>query len=242
MESIVLNLEPREVTGKAVKHLRKEGVVPAVIHDHGKDSVVVMASQVDIDKAYKQAGKHHPINLKAGTKNYTALIKDVDFDPKKNLLRHVVFGAVKAGEKVTAEIPIHIVFDEGNDASPAERAGLVVLTQLDTVEVEALPKDLPDAIEVNGESLVEVGDQLTVADLKVPANVTIKTEEHHSLATAFEPSALQAANDEAGGDEEVTETENPEGEAVADAVEGGEQAAETQTEKAGAKEEKKEDK
>jgi large subunit ribosomal protein L25 len=237
MESIVLNLEPRDVTGKSVKRLRDEGFIPAVIHDHGKDSVVVMASTIEVSKAYKQAGKHHPIDLKAGSKNYTALIKDVDFDPKKNLLRHVVFGAVKAGEKVTAEIPVRIVFDEGNDASPAERAGLVVLTQLDSVEVEALPKDLPDVIEINGETLVEVGDQLTVADLKVPANVTVKTEEHHSIATAFEPSALQAANDDAGGDEEeVTETENPEGETVADAVEGGEENADT---KAEAKEEKK---
>lgn len=240
MESIVLNLEPREVTGKAVRRLRDQGLVPAVIHDHGKDSVVVMAPYADIAKAYQHAGKHHPINLKAGSKNYTALIKTAEFDPKKHLLRHVVFGAVKANEKVTAEIPVHIVFDEGNDASPAERAGLVVLTQLDTVEVEALPKDLPDALQVSGETLVEVGDQITVADLRVPANVIVKTEEHHSIATAFEPSALQAANDDAGGgEEEVTETENPEGETVADAVEGGEENADTAAE---AKEEKKEDK
>jgi large subunit ribosomal protein L25 len=237
MESIVLNLEPREVTGKAVRRLRDQGMIPAVIHDHGKESVIVMASYVDVAKAYQQAGKHHPINLKAGSKNYTALIKTVEFDPKKHLLRHVVFGAVKANEKVTAEIPVHIVFDEGNDASPAERAGLVVLTQLDTIEVEALPKDLPDVIEVSGETLLEVGDQITVADLKVPASVTVKTEAHHSIATAFEPSALQAANDDAGGDEEVTETENPEGETVADAVEGGEENADSADAKA--KEEKK---
>jgi large subunit ribosomal protein L25 len=238
MESIVLNLEPRDVTGKAVRRLREQGLIPAVIHDHGKDSVVVMASYVEVLKAYKQAGKHHPINLKTGSKNYTALIKTIEFDPKKHLLRHVVFGAVKAGEKVTAEIPVHIVFDEGNDASPAERAGLVVLTQLDVVEVEALPNDLPDVLTVSGEALVEVGDQLTVADLKVPANVTIKTEPHHSIATAFEPSALQAANDDAGGDEEeVTETENPEGETVADAVTGGEENADTKAE--ASKEEKK---
>jgi large subunit ribosomal protein L25 len=244
MDKIVLDLEPREVTGKAVRRLRQEGFVPAVIHDHGKDSVVVMAPYADLAKAYQRAGKHHPISLKAGSKNYTALIKTAEFDPKKHLLRHVVFGAVKANEKVTAEIPVHIVFDEGNDASPAERNSLVVLSQLDTVEVEALPKDLPEALEVSGETLVEVGDQLTVADLKTPANVVIKTEEHQSLATVFEPSALQAANNDAGGtdDEEATETENPEGETVADTVEGGEENADTTEAKAkdgDAKEEKK---
>lgn len=232
MEEIALQLEHREVTGKAVRRLRSQGQVPAVIHDHGKDSVVVMAPYADMAKVYQRAGKHHPISLKTGSKNYTALIKTAEFDPKKHQLRHVVFGAVKAGEKVTAEIPVHIVYDEGNEVSPAERAGLVVLSQLDVVEVEALPKDLPEALQVSGEKLVEVGDQLTVADLKIPGNVTVKTDLGQSLATAFEPSALQAANDDAGGtDEEETteETENPEGETVADDTKEGEENVDNAT-------------
>jgi len=233
MDAITLTLEPREITGKAVRRLRGQGMVPAVIHDHGKSSIVVMAPYAEVFKAYQHAGKHHPIKLKAGSKNYTALIKTAEFDPKKHLLRHIVFGAVKANEKVTAEIPVHIVYDEGNDSSPAERAGLVVLTQADVVEVEALPNDLIDAIEVSGESLVEVGDQLTIADLKVPETITIKTEDNHTIATVFEPSALQAANDDAGGDEgETSETENPEGETVADAAENSEENADTAAAKA----------
>lgn len=217
MENAVLELEKREVTGKAVKRLREQGLVPAVIHDHGKDSVVVMGQYLDLVKAYRVAGKHHPVSVKAAGKNYMALIKTVEFDPKKHELRHVVFNAVKANEKVTAEIPVRIKFAEGNEATPAERAGLVVLHQLENVEAEALPKDLPDVLEFDGETLVEVGDQATVADLVVPKNVVVKTDETHPLATVFEPSALQAANDAAGGtDEEVTETENPEGETVSD--------------------------
>jgi large subunit ribosomal protein L25 len=161
-----------------------------------------------------------------------ALIKTVEYDPKKNQLRHVVFGAVKANEKVTAEVPVQLVYDEGNESSPAERAGLVVLSQLDTVEVEALPKNLPDTLQVNGEKLLEVGDQLTVADIIAPADVVIKTEPEQVIATAFEPSALQAANDDAGGgDDAVTETENPEGETVADAETPSEEAAAPREEK-----------
>jgi large subunit ribosomal protein L25 len=225
MEEIAIQLEQREVTGKAVRQLRKQGLIPAVIHDHGKPSVIVMGQFTDLTKADRQAGKHHPVSLKAGNKQYMALIKTVEFDPKKHLLRHVVFGAVKANETVTAEIPIHIVYDEGNDASPAERNSLIVLTQLDAVEVEARPNDLPDAIEISGESLVEVGDQLTVADIKVPESVVIKTEPTHPVATVFEPSALQAANDDAGGDQdEATET-SAEGEAGADTAGTSEEAA-----------------
>jgi large subunit ribosomal protein L25 len=212
MEEIMLEVKQREVTGKAVKRLRKEGVIPAVIHDHGKESLHVEGNYLDIVKAYQKAGKHHPLSLKAGDRNFTVLIRDVDIDPKKHQLRHVVFNAVKANEKVSAEIPVRIHYDEGNDSTPAERAGLVVLHQLESVEVEALPRELPDFLEFDGEKLVAVGDSVTVADLVVPATVTIKVDPTHPLATVFEPSALQAANDAAGGtaDEETPE-ETPEG-------------------------------
>jgi large subunit ribosomal protein L25 len=202
MEDVVLELEPREITGKAVKHLRKEGTIPAVIHDHGKDSVLVMASYAPLTKAYHTAGKHHPVKLTVGSKHYTALIKDIDVDPKKNTLRHVVFNAVGVNEKVTAQIPVHIKFAEGNDSTPAERNSLIVLHQLDTVEVEAIPAKLPDALFFDGEKLVEVGDSATVAELIAIDGVAIMTDPNQTIATVFEPSALQAANDAAGGDVE----------------------------------------
>jgi large subunit ribosomal protein L25 len=218
MDEVLLDLEKREVTGKAVKKLRGEGWVPAVIHDHGKPSIHVTAPYLEVVKAYRAAGKHHPINLKAGGQKYTVLIKAVDLDPKKNQIRHVVFNAIKADEKVSAEIPVRITFAEGNDLTPAERAGLVVLRQLESVEVEALPKNLPDFLSFDGEKLAAVGDHATVADLITPSGVTIKTDPAHPLATVFEPSALQAANDAAGGDaDDTTQTasdeETAEGEA-----------------------------
>ena len=217
MEEVMLEVKKREVTGKAVKQLRKEGQVPAVIHDHGKESVHVQGNYLEVLKAYQKAGKHHPISLKAGEHNYTVLVRDVDVDPKKHQLRHIVFNAVKANEKVDAEIPVRIRFDEGNDSTPAERAGLIVLHQLEAVEVSALPRDLPDFLEFDGEKLAAVGDSATVADLIVPATVTIKTDAGHPLAAVFEPSALQAANDAAGGDaEEEAVAEEAEGEAAAD--------------------------
>jgi large subunit ribosomal protein L25 len=207
MEDLTLVLEKREVTGKAVKRLRYEGKVPAVIHDHGKESIIVAGDYQHIMKTYMAAGKHHPITVKTGAQTYTALIKNITFDPRKNSITHVVFNAVKANEKVVTDIPVRIKFDEGNDSSPAERASLIVLHQLETVEVEAFPKNLPDFLEFNGEMLVAVGDHATVADLIVPEGVEVKADPTQTLATVFEPSALQAANDAVGGtaepDEEV---------------------------------------
>ncbi len=219
MESVVLEVQKREVTGKAVKHLRREGFVPAVVHDHGKPSLHVQGNYVEVVKAYQKAGKHHPVDLKAADRKFTVLIRDVDIDPERHELRHVVFNAVKANEKVDAEVPVRIRYAEDNDSSPAERAGLIVLNQLDAVEVEALPRDLPEALEFDGEKLVEVGDSLTVADLIVPSNVTVKTDPAQPLATVFEPSALQAANDAAGGtaEDEGEAEEVAEGEATEEA-------------------------
>jgi large subunit ribosomal protein L25 len=229
-DSISLTLQPREVTGKAVRHLRRDGFIPAVIHDHGKPSVVVQAKSVDMLKVWRQAGKHHPVELKTDDQKYVALIKTAEFDPKKHLLTHVVFNAVDRNQKVEAEIPVRPHYDEGNESSPAERNSLIVLTQLETVQVKAIPSALPDFLEYDAEKLVDIGDSVTVADLTAPEGVEIETETDHSIATVYEPSALAAANDAAGGDAEeeapAEEGEEAEGEEGAE----GEAPAEGQDE------------
>jgi large subunit ribosomal protein L25 len=225
-DQIVLEVQTREVLRKGLRKLRIEGIVPGVIHDHGNPSVYIQVKYQDVSKAYREAGKHHPVQVTAGGKKYTTIIKDVTYDPHYNAMSHIVFGAVNANEKVSAEIPVRAAYEEGNDSSPAERAGLIVLEQLTTVEVKALSKDLPDVITYDAEKLVEVGDQITVADLHIPKNVTLETETTHTIATVFEPSALAAANDEAGGDAEAEDASDVDSEHESTAEEGT-QAAET---------------
>lgn len=210
---ISIELEKRTTLGKAVKHLRSEGKTPAVIHDHGKDSIIVQGDSGQILKVYRKAGKHHTVEVKANGKTYTTLIKDADFEPRRNTLNHVVFNAVAADQMVEAEIPIHPRYDEGNDGSPAERAGLIVLANIDSIEVEALPKDLPDVIYYDAEKLVAVGDHALISDLIIPAGVKVKEDANQTIASVFEPSAVAAANDAAGGSEEPEEeVESEEGE------------------------------
>ncbi|HWB39553.1 MAG TPA: 50S ribosomal protein L25 [Candidatus Saccharimonadales bacterium] len=225
---INLTVEPRTVTGKVVKQLRASGIVPAVIHDHGKDSVLVEGNAVQMLKVWKQAGKHHPVELKAGDRDFVVLIKEATFDPRKHLLTHVVFNAVDRNQKVDAEIPVRPHYAEGNESSPAERSGLIVLAQLEAVDVKAIPSALPDFLEYDAEKLVEVGDHATVADLTVPEGVEVVTDAHHSIATVFEPSALAAANEAAAGDgeepsdvESDTESSAEEGTQAAENMPGG---------------------
>lgn len=197
--NILLAVTKRETIGKRLRGLRKSGQVPAVIHDHGKPSVVIQGEFLDFTKAVAKAGKNHLVDLSVDGTKYTTLIKDVTLDPRKNTITHVVFNAVKADEKVDAEVPVHIRYAEGDEATPAERAGLIVLHNIEVVEIEALPKDLPDVLYFDADKLVNAGDQVTVADLDVPGGVVVKEDENQVLATVFEPSALAAANDAAGG-------------------------------------------
>ena len=228
-DTIKLTLESRTVTGKAVKHLRKDGHIPAVIHDHGKASLIVQGNGIELLKVWRKAGKHHPVELIAGDQSFVALIKDAVFDPRKHQLTHVVFNAVDKNQKVDADIPVRPRYGEGNEASPAERAGLIVLTQLETVQVKAIATKLPDFLEYDAEKLVDIGDHISVADLVIPEGVELETGPEHAIATVYEPSALAAANDAAGGEaeEEAESEEGAEGETEGEAKpESGEKATE----------------
>lgn len=204
-DTITLELSKREVVGKQVRGLRRNGRIPAVIHNHGKESIIVDAPFVDITKVYEKAGKHHPVDLKVGSDKYLAIIKTVDLDPRKNTLLHVVFNAVRQNEVVQTEVPIKF---EGDSA--AEKAGLMLLHQLETIEVEATPRNLPDEIVVSVDSLAEIGDKISVADLTAPDGVTITTDPEHPVISVIETPAQQSEEAEAeaaeGGDGESVET------------------------------------
>ncbi len=217
---IALALEKREVIGKGLAKLRNDGSTPAVIHDHGKESLHVMAPSGELIKIFAAAGKHHPVNLTVGSTKYMALIKDVDFEPRKHTIRHVVFNAIKADEKQQTEVPVHFAEDV---EIPAEKAGLMVIRNLDVVEIEALPKDLIDQIVIDPSGLTEIGDKLTVADLKVPSTITIITEPEHTIATVEETKAQMS--EEA---EEAEAAEGAEGDVPAD--NGGDKPAEADAE------------
>jgi large subunit ribosomal protein L25 len=202
-----IKLSQREVVGKGLNRLRSDGTVPAVIHNFGQPSIHVMAPEVELLSVYRAAGKHHPLNLEVGSDKYLALIKDAHFNPVKRKLEHLVFQAIRQDEVVEAEVPIRL---EGD--APAERAGLIVLRQLDAVEIEALPKNLPDELVISAESLAELHDKLVVGDLKIPEGVTILTDAEHPIATVAEPRAVAA-------EEVIEETEAEAGEEGAEGEE-----------------------
>jgi large subunit ribosomal protein L25 len=181
-EDISVTLSERETLGKGLTALREQGLIPVVIHDHGKSSIHASGEKIPLEKVISAAGRHHPVEVKVGKEDRLVLIREIDYDPGNNQIRHVVFQSIKRDQKAHAEIPIELQGDV-----PAEHAGLMVLRQLDTVEVEALPTDLPDIVAVDATTLKDVGDSISVADLQVPPKVTILTESSYPIATVEQP-------------------------------------------------------
>ena len=211
---VPIKLENRKVLGKGLQVIRQNGQIPAVVYNHGQPSLHVMAPEKDLVELYAEAGKHHPLNLEVGQQKFLALIKDVHYHPVRRQIQHVVFQAIRQDEEVEAEIPVHL---EGE--IPAEKAGLIVLRQLDEVQVKALPKDLPDELTIDATKLVELHDKLTVADIVVPSGVTILAEADHPIATVVETPAQEAEEVEVEAAEGEEGVETAEGEAPAEGSE-----------------------
>ena len=209
MNDISLKLDERTVTGKKVATLRRDGFVPSVVYGGRAAPIATQSQLVETTKVTHVAGKHTPVHLVIDGKKKLAIIKSIDVDPVKHRVRHVAFHAIKQNEKIVTEVPIVLT---GEGESLAEKAGLVVLQALEKIEVRALPANLPEALEISIAELEQADDKITLADIKLPEGVEYADIEQDTslvVANVYEPSALQAANEAAGGEaeEDVTEVE-----------------------------------
>lgn len=208
MSNISLKLDTRTLTGKKVALLRKDGIVPSVVYGGDAVPFSTQSGIVETTKVAHAAGKHSPIDIIIDGKKTLAIIKSIDMDPVKHLLRHVAFHTINKNDKIVTEVPLVLI---GLGESAAERAGLVVLQAIEHLEVRALPADLPESIELSIIDLASDEDKITVGDIKLPEGVEFADHEQDLdlvIANVYEPSALQAANDAAGGDAEIEDAED----------------------------------
>ena len=220
-EKITLKIEKREILGKKVRALRRQGLTPGVVYGAGMESVAVQAEASEVSRVYKAAGKHSPVQL-TGLKRRIAMIKDVEMHPTRTgEILHISLHAVRADEPVIAEVPIELV---GKGESAAERAGLIVLQAIEKIEIKALPMDLPEVLKVSLEKLEKEGDRVTVGDIILPAGVELVehddgregtadddvTVKDLVVASVYEPAALEAANDAAAGDSDTADADQVE--------------------------------
>lgn len=223
MQKHSLSVKKREIFGKKVKKLRKEGVLPANVYGKEMKSVAVQMPTKEFISVFDAAGHSGVVELKLDSETIPTLVHEVTYNHITKDILHVDFYKVNLKEKVKAVVPVVIV---GEPQAVTEKLGLL-MHSLSEVEVEALPTDLPEHIEVDVTPLAEVGASIHVADLKVPAGVMIVTDGEHEVARIAElvsKEAEEQAAEEAAAAEEASE-EGAEGEAPA--AEGGETPAES---------------
>lgn len=211
MNEISLKLDERTATGKQAAKLRQTGWVPSVVYGGKSDPVATQSLAVETTKVARAAGKHTPVHLVIDGKKKLAIIKAIDVDPVKHQVRHVAFHTIKQNDVITTEVPIVLI---GQGESAAEKAGLVVLQAIEKVEVKAKPANLPEALELSIVQLATDEDKLTLADISLPDGVEFADNDQDLdlvVANVYEPGALQAANEAAGGTaEEVMTAEETE--------------------------------
>lgn len=233
MKKHTLKGESREIVGRKVKRLRADGLLPVTVYGKKVDSQNLVVSASDFAKTYMETGETGLIELAVGSDLKPVLVHHVQRDPVKNTIFHVEFHQVDLKEKVHANVPLVLV---GEAPAVAQKVG-VLLTLLSEIEVEALPTDLPEKIEVDVASLAEVGQELKVSDLLAPSGVAVLSDAAISVVKVGELVSKEAEEQAAAEVAAAEEAAAPaEGEAPA---EDAEKPAEASAEKPAASEEKK---
>ncbi|MCL5438842.1 MAG: 50S ribosomal protein L25 [Patescibacteria group bacterium] len=231
-----LAVEPRKVLGKKVKKLRKEGVLPANIYGKNIKSIAVQVPLKEFEKTYKEVGETGLIDLELKGELKPVLIHNVQLDHITDLPLHTDFYQVNLKEKVKTAVPLILV---GEAKAVTDKVG-ILLQPLSEVEVEALPEDLPENVEVKVDYLANIDEQITVGDLKVPQEITVHTDPSQVIVKVTElvskEAEEQAAVEAAAAAEAKAET--AEGEVPA---EGAEVTAEAKPEEAKPVEEPKQE-
>ncbi len=182
-DGITLTVQTREGRGRSVvKKLRAEGLLPGVIYGTGIEPQALSVPRAELLRVLHAHGAHPLVTIKVeGGEEYLALVKDLQIDAVKQLALHVDFHRVEANKPVQTEVEVHLT---GDPAGVKVGGILDVTTRL--VAIEALPRDLPESIELDVSDM-ELGDVKRVSDLVAPSGVTILTDPEESLASVVAP-------------------------------------------------------
>lgn len=211
MEQLTLTAQPRMVTGKQVRQLRRQGLIPAVVYGHRTEPIALSIEERQLRQVLQQAGGNQLIKLQVGDDQATrmVLLREVQREPIKRRLLHVDLYEVVMTERIRAEIPV--VF---TGASPAVRSGQGILHHgLEAVEVECLPGDLIPHIEVNLDQLTEVDQEIRVGDLNLGEKIEILSDPNELIVRVIPVEAeevVEGVAPEAEAQVEVIKREKPE--------------------------------
>jgi large subunit ribosomal protein L25 len=184
METIILQAKAREITGKKVSELRSQDIIPAIIYGKSLKPINISLFSKDFEKVFKKAGDTTVIDLQieGSNENHKALIQKVDYTPTRDRITHIELLAISLTDKVKVEVPVVLINTE-----IAEKLGGNLILNLDEIEVEALPGDLPHQIEIDCSIFTEFGHTIYIRDLKLNSNIKILEELDSPIVSFDEP-------------------------------------------------------
>jgi large subunit ribosomal protein L25 len=171
MDKIELKVTNREILGKKVKHLRRQGITPVHLFGHGIESLALQCDTSELERVLGEAGQTRLISLKLAKekKPRTAVVREFDRDWRRGQLLHVDFYQVKMEEKIRLEVPIVLIGE-----APALKSKTNMLEhELGTLTVECLPAKIPTSLEVDVSSLTEPEQAIRVKDVTLDKDITV---------------------------------------------------------------------
>lgn len=178
-DKIQLTAARRGTTGKEVRHLRKEGLIPAVLYGPDREPMTLQVEARPLLTTLARAGGSQIIDLSVEGESYPALVREVQRDNLRGDVLHVDFYGVSMDRPIQAEIPLHFV----GEPQLVTTGEAVLITGVNSVEVQCLPADLPPSITVDLTALVDMDTTIAVRDLVVPPGVTVLTPHDELVAT-----------------------------------------------------------
>ena len=205
-DQLTLSAEARERAGKgASRALRREGRVPAVIYGNKKDAASIHVSEKELFKLLMTGHfMNSVVEVTLDGSTERTLPKDVHFDPVTDRPMHVDFLRLDKNAKIDVNVPVVFVNEE---ASPGLKRGGVLNVVRHELELLCASDKIPGEIEIDVTGL-EVGDSIHISAVTLPeGSESAITDRDFTIATIVAPSALKREEGEAGGEDEVTETE-----------------------------------
>lgn len=201
MEKIVLKATRRTVTGKQVKALRRQGFLPAVLYGHHFESTPVTLDLHDASLKLAAIKGSTIVNIDLEGTVHAALVREKQRNYINNILKHVDFQVVSLTEKISTSVSLEFV---GN-APALKLYEALVLTNLEELEVEALPQDLPEKIVIDLSKLNHLNDHIMVKDVVVPAGVEIINDADDIIVIIKAIAEEKAAEESTSAEPELVE-------------------------------------
>lgn len=187
MDNVVLKASRREVFGKNVKNLRREGKLPAVLYGKGIESVPILLDLKDASKVLRGISSSSLLTVDVDGEQHPTLVRERQRDFIKGDLLHVDFQVVSLTETVRAAVNVIL---EG-EAPAVKNFGGLLVTGLDQVEVESLPQELPERVLVDVSALENIGDSLYVRDLVLPPDVEMLSDLDELVVVVTAPAMVE---------------------------------------------------